>query len=94
MNITIRNIPDEVIERIRTLSQMEKRSLNNELLIVLERGIEQEAHHSFDVKKNISKEVQMKIWDKLAKAWEDDRSTQEIVDEIYEARTLGREVVL
>ena len=94
MNITIRNISDEVIEKIRTLSQMEKRSLNNELLIVLERGIEQEAHQSFDVKKTISKEVQIKIWEKLAEAWQDDRSTQEIVDDIYEARTVGREVVL
>ena len=47
MNITIRNIPDDVINKIRTLSQMEKRSLNNEILFVLERGIQEEVRHFY-----------------------------------------------
>ncbi len=51
MNLTIRNIPDNVINKIRTLSQMEKRSLNNEILFVLERGIQDEIRHFFKKKK-------------------------------------------
>lgn len=94
MNITIRNIPNDVIEKIRTLSQMEKRSLNNEILIILERGIQEEVKHSFDIKRNISKDIQIKIWGKLAEGWKDDRSTQEIVNDIYNNRTLGREIEL
>ncbi|HQO09089.1 MAG TPA: hypothetical protein PLK90_03005 [Clostridiales bacterium] len=61
MNITIRNIPDDVIDKIKTISKMEKRSLNNEILLVLERGIEDELRNSFN---------------------------------IYDGRTLGREVEL
>ncbi len=42
MNLTIRNIPDEIIEKIRTLSQIEKRSLNNEILRIIENGVQTE----------------------------------------------------
>jgi hypothetical protein len=94
MNITIRNIPDEVIEKIKTLSQIEKRSLNNEILVVLERGVQEGMKNSFSVKKNISKYTQIKIWQKLADAWQDNRSPLEITEDIYQQRTLGRDVEL
>jgi plasmid stability protein len=94
MNITVRNIPDEVIEKIRTLSKMEKRSLNSEILIVLEKGIQEELHQRFDIKKNISKSAQIDIWEKLSNQWQDERSTDDIIKDIYENRTLGREVKL
>ncbi len=94
MNLTIRNIPDDVINKIRTLSQMEKRSLNNEILLVLERGIQEEVKHLFDVKRNVSKTTQINIWKKLSKKWQDERTTEEIIDDIYNSRTLGREFQL
>jgi len=94
MNLTIRNIPEEVIEKIRTLSHMEKRSLNNEILLVLERGIQEEVKHLFNIKRNISKEAQISIWKKLSNEWQDDRSTEEIISDIYDNRTIGREFQL
>ena len=94
MNLTIRNIPDDVINKIRTISQMEKRSLNNEILLVLERGIQEEVRHFFNIKRNISKNVQINIWRRLSKEWQDDRTTDEIIDDIYNSRTLGREFQL
>ena len=94
MNLTIRNIPDDVINKIRTLSQMEKRSLNNEILFVLERGIQEEVRHFFNIKRNISKNAQINIWKRLSKEWQDDRSTDEIINDIYNSRTLGREFQL
>jgi plasmid stability protein len=94
MNITIRNIPDDVIDKIKTISKMEKRSLNNEILLVLERGIEDEIKTSFNIKRNISRDSQIEIWKKLSKQWKDDRTTEEIIDDIYNSRTLGREVEL
>ena len=42
-NITIRNIPDDVFEKIKKLSSVEKRSINNELLVIIERGTNSEA---------------------------------------------------
>lgn len=94
MNITVRNIPEEVIEKIRTLSKMEKRSLNSEILLVLEKGTREELHHRFDIKRNISKSAQIDIWEKLSNQWQDERSTDDIIKDIYENRTLGREVKL
>ena len=94
MNITVRNIPEEIVRKIRALSQMGKRSLNNEILLLLERGVQEEVNHLAKTKKNISKETQLNIWKKLANEWDDERSTQEIINDIYENRTLGREVNL
>ena len=45
-NITIRNIPDDVFEKIRRLSSVERRSINNELLVIIERGIISEVEES------------------------------------------------
>ena len=94
MNLTIRNIPDDVINKIRTLSQMEKRSLNNEILLVLERGIQEEVKHLFNIKRNISRNAQVNIWKRLSNEWQDDRTTDEIINDIYNSRTLGREFQL
>lgn len=94
MNLTIRNIPDEIINKIRTLSQIERRSLNNEILIVLERGLYEKQGHLFGIKRNMTKELQVNIWRGLAAKWEDDRSSQEIINDIYEHRTMGRNVEL
>jgi plasmid stability protein len=38
-NITVRNIPDGIFKKIKALSSIEKRSLNNEILMILERGL-------------------------------------------------------
>lgn len=94
MNITVRNIPEEIIKKIRTLSQMEKRSLNNEILILLERGVQEEINHFFNEKRNITKDTQINIWKKLSKEWEDDRTAHEIIEDIYNNRTFGREIEL
>ena len=94
MNITVRNIPDEIIRKIRTLSQMSKRSLNNEILLLLERSVQEEIIYHSEQKKNISKETQINLWKKLTNQWDDNRSTKEIIEDIYNNRTLGREIEL
>lgn len=94
MNITIRNIPEDVIDKIRTISKMQRRSLNNEILIVLERGIEIEEKHYFNTKRNINKNIQIDIWNRLSGEWDDNRETDEIINDIYTSRTIGREFKL
>lgn len=94
MNITIRNIPEDVIEKIRTLSKIGRRSLNNEILIILEKAVQYEIDVLIKQERFLSKEIQLSIWKKLANEWEDDRSTEEIIEEIYNTRTLGREIEL
>jgi len=94
MNITIRNIPEDVMNKIRSLSEMEKRSLNSEIVLVLERGMQEEIKNRFKIKKHVSKTSQVNIWKKLLNAWQDDRSTEIIIEDIYQNRTLGREFAL
>ena len=93
-SITIRNIPDEVLERIRALSSIERRSLNNEILVILERGTYSEYEEKLLKRKYLSKSTQMEIWKQLAGTWSDSRSTKEIIEDIYSNRTVGREVQL
>ena len=61
-SITVRNIPDELLNRLRTLSIIEKRSLNNEILIVLEKGLAKESEDKTNFKNPLSRETQIKIW--------------------------------
>ena len=62
--------------------------------MVLEHGIQEEVQHLFNIKKNISKNVQINIWKKLSEQWQDDRTTEEIISDIYNSRTSGREFQL
>ncbi len=93
-NITIRNIPDGTFKRIKALSSIEKRSLNNEILMILERGASSEFKEKMHIRKNISKETQIEIWKGLLGKWTDKRSTEEIIKDIYSHRTTGRDVKL
>jgi plasmid stability protein len=93
-NITVRNIPDEIIGKIKTLSVLERRSINNEILVILEEGLSNKLKHSPQDNRSISKSARLAAWENLCGAWKDDRSTKEIIDDIISHRTLGREVNL
>ena len=93
-SITVRNIPDELLNRLRTLSVVEKRSLNNEMLIVLEKGLAKESEDKTNFKNHLSMETQIKIWQNLSGQWKDNRSTDEIIRDIVDSRSEGRSVDL
>jgi len=96
-SLTLRNIPDEVIEVARVLSKKEKRSLNNEMVLLLEEGVSRhlEERNGAELKPiSLNVEVQTELWGKLAGAWEDKRSTDAIIQDIYQSRTKGREYSL
>jgi len=93
-SITVRNIPDEIFERIRILSSIDRRSLNNEILVILERGTLTEYEEKMQKRKYISKSTQIEIWQRLLGTWEDTRSTKDIIEDIYSHRTAGREINL
>ncbi len=93
-SITIRNIPDSVLSRVRTLSEVEKRSINSEFLILIEKALTIEIETRKSTNTPISKENQIKMWESLIGTWEDDRSAEEIISDIYSSRTKGREVEL
>ena len=88
-SITIRNIPDSILRRIRTLSEIEKRSINSELLILIENGLNKEIETKETGTLILSKESQIKMWESMSGTWEDIRSTEEIIEDIYSHRTKG-----
>ena len=94
INITVRNIPNEIMNKIKTLSKMERRSINNEIIMVLERGLQEKSNYIVKQKKFISIDTQINLWNNLANSWEDTRTTREIIDDIYNSRTIGREIDL
>jgi plasmid stability protein len=91
-NLTIRNIPEDLLNNLRKLSQKERRSLNSEVLVLLEKSVMQDS-----LGKNIdtiSIDAQTELWSKLAGEWEDSCPTEEIIDAVLARRTPGREVEL
>jgi plasmid stability protein len=93
-SITIRNLPEEVLERIRALSAVERRSLNSEILVILERGTSREYDDRLQRPRLLTRSAQMEAWKGLLGSWVDTRTTREIVDDIRAARTRGRDVQL
>ncbi|MGA1824195.1 MAG: FitA-like ribbon-helix-helix domain-containing protein [bacterium] len=92
--ITIRNIPEDIINKIKLFSKLEKRSLNNEILIILEKGISKEIVEINTKKKMISNQTQIDIWKNLSGKWEDTRTSKEIIEDIVTKRSQGRNVEL
>jgi len=93
-NITVRNIPDSVFEKLRLLSEIDRRSLNNELLVAIESGLkdlEQERSRSLA---RVNPQIQITLWKDLCGTWKDLKSKEEQIEELLEDRTLGREVSL
>lgn len=90
MNLTVRNIPKEVIEKLRQLAKSSRRSLNNEILVRLEESVSEESTTDTEVERV----NQIDVLRKVTGTWIDERETEEIITDIYSHRTLGRPVEL
>ena len=92
VNITVRNIPNDIINKIKILSKLEKRSINNEILIILEKGLSNIS--TMKPQNKINKTTQLDIWNDLCGEWKDKRKTEEIINDIISNRSIGRSVDL
>ena len=93
-NLTVRNIPDELLNKIRLLSIIEKRSVNSEILMVLEKGLSKESDSVNYVRNQLSNDTQIKLWQTLCGRWKDSRNTDEIISDIIGSRSQGRRIDL
>jgi len=91
-SLTVRNIPEHLLEGLRILSERERRSLNNELLVVLEEGLASKAERLEAAP--LGSELQADLWLDLCGKWEDERSTKDIIEAMRLSRSEGREVSL
>lgn len=91
-SLTLRNIPADLMDGLRVLSERERRSLNNEVLVVLEAGLAAKAERL--EASPLGAQLQADLWLDLCGIWQDERSADEIIEDIRAHRTLGREVNL
>jgi hypothetical protein len=93
-NITVRNIPDSIFDKLKLLSEIDRRSLNNEILIAIEGGVKEMERKASRIDSGITPEMQAALWNDFAGKWKDPKSKGKQIKEIYDARTLGRDVSL
>lgn len=94
-HLTVRNIPESVLEQIKTLSQLERRSMNGEILVLLETALHAYRRAgSTEPSYQISTDTQIEVWERLSGEWDDARSTEDIINDIYTNRTAGRSIDL
>jgi plasmid stability protein len=91
---TLRNIPDDMARKVRILSERQRRSENQQFIVLIEEALDLEAGKVGGPAAAISVDTQVRLWQELAGRWKDDRSTGEIIADIYSSRTLGRKVEL
>jgi len=97
ISLTIRNIPEEILKRIRIFAVRERRSLNSEMLIMIENGlaglIAQETGKPMpgDAVSSgpLSLAARETMWKDFAGQWKDERSMQEIIVDTYAMRSTG-----
>ena len=95
--ITVRSIPESLVKRVKDFSSRDRRSMNKELLVIIEEGVACHAgtkEEGAPSRPMLSVDAQAEAWEELCGVWDEDRTTDEIVRGIIGTRSAGREVVL
>jgi plasmid stability protein len=93
-SLTIKDIPDVLLTRLRQQAAADQRSLNREVIHLLDQVLS--GAHSVQVSAALAEriETQVRTWRTLAGRWDSDREPAEEISELYAARTTGRSVNL
>ena len=91
---TLRNVPEDMARKIKLLSERQRRSENQQFLVLLEEALQIEEKKMAESPVPISIETQVKLWRSLSGKWKDGKDAQKIIEDIYSSRTLGRDVDL
>ena len=94
--LTVRDLPPSTLSSLKARAKSNHRSLNGEILFIFEWVADHGMKTTPPVAGMVAPVVvrQKNEMESLIGTWEDKRTTEEISSNIYEARTLGREVVL
>ena len=90
-SLTLKNIPDPLLERLRERAESDRRSLTQELLFLLEEALQGAGGRA---RAETEAQAQADAWARLAGRWRSDRDKDAEIDEILGSRTRGREVKL
>jgi plasmid stability protein len=89
--VTLRNVPESLLESLRKRAVEERRSLNQEAIHLLEEslGAVEKARRA-----EAARDEQVQAWRRLAGEWRSSQTVAEEIADIYSARSGGREVEL
>ena len=90
-SITIKNIPDRLLARLRERAAMEQRSMNKEIIRLLDIGLSAERLHPMEYRRALAA-TQAAAWSRLSGRWVSDLPVEDEVAAIYSGRSGGREV--
>ena len=91
--ITLKNVPDDLIEGLKARAAAAHRSLSGEILFRLRRSLET-GGSVLDAGFREGAEAQADEWEKLAGSWVSDASVEEEIESLYAARSAGRDLDL
>lgn len=92
-SLTLKNIPDSLLERLRARAAADRRSVTQEMIHLLEVSLDA-ASRTSGAEALAKARAQAEAWERLAGRWESDRSADEEIRGILSARTAGRDVEL
>jgi len=93
-SITIKDIPQDLLERLRRQAAHDKRSMNKEVVHLLDLALSGEMAPADAATMGRRIDAQVQAWSRLAGRWESDLETDDEIEQIYAARTPGRRVDL
>jgi hypothetical protein len=89
---TVKNLPPKLLRSLRAAAEHDRRSLNQEIIHLLELALQVREHHRARPPQDV--EAQLAAWRELAGKWQSDLDPEVEADRIMSARTAGRKVEL
>jgi len=93
-SITIKEVPDMLLERLRRRAREDKRSMNREAIYLLDLALAGQAVDQDLEGRKRDVESQIPAWRRLAGQWDSDLDIADEIERIYAARSVGRRVDL
>jgi hypothetical protein len=91
-SLTLKNVPDKLMKALRKAAEGDRRSLNQEVMHLLEEALGKRAE-TFTPSEKV--QAQLDAWRKLAGKWQSDLSPEEEAKQLRQSRRPGgREVDL
>lgn len=87
-SLTLKDVPDALLERLRVLAAAERRSLLQQALVLIEEGVTRHEGASTRVQRQVD------AWRRVAGLWASDQDVESEVSDLLAARTAGRDVDL
>ncbi|EIC21651.1 FitA-like ribbon-helix-helix domain-containing protein [Thiorhodovibrio frisius] len=91
-SLTLKNLPDQLLEQLRVRARAQRRSLNSEAMLLLEQAMSNDSCASPAQAGAAEQEAQLAAWARLSGRWPGgDAALTAMAAEVEASRTLGRE---